>query len=162
MTQRTTTRRGVSLIEVLVAITIGSVVMAAVATGTATLLRVNQRVQSRANAGPQVEQLARRLRADLRDADQATWDADSGRIELTLADGAAISYTNDGDRCLREQDGRVEPYRLPAAAELHCDVDSAAAPDYFEVTVQIDPARGLPVGACLGGAHRLLLEGGSP
>lgn len=155
-------RRGVTLVEMLVVIAIGTVVMSAVVSGSATLLSVDRRVQNRADETAQLDQLVGRLRADLHGAEQARFDSEADELLLTRADGDEVGYAFEPGGCVRRSATGALPLRLPPNLRVRCETDTAAAPDVLELALEIDDHRTLPIAARLGADRRLLTPGASP
>ncbi|TWT74509.1 hypothetical protein Pla123a_33320 [Posidoniimonas polymericola] len=155
-------RRGISLVEMLVVIAIGSVVMGAVVSGAATLLSVNGRVKNRADAAEQVDLLVRRLRADLHAADQAQFDDEATELVLTSPQEEEVRYRFEPGGGVRESSEGALPFRLPAGATVACDAGQTSAPAVYQLSITLDATHSLPIAARLGSARRLLAPGGSP
>jgi hypothetical protein len=83
-------RKGRNLLEVVVIISLLSVVMGLSVTGLGTLFRVRQLVQRDSEQGAAISRLATRLRSDAHEAVSA--NAKDG-FQLALADGREIHYS---------------------------------------------------------------------
>lgn len=156
------TRRGVSLVETLVVIAIGTVVMSAVATGSKTLLSVDRRVQQRADAAAQVDRLIEQLRADLRAAERVAFQDSRPKLTLSTRSEGTITYELDSEGCVRRRGDDVVRFRLPPGVGFRGEGVMAAAPSIYQVTLQLDESRELPIAAQLGAVRRPPIAGGTP
>jgi type II secretory pathway pseudopilin PulG len=118
--QRTINRPGKSLIEVMVVITVVSVVLAACTTTLAALLHVERQFRRDAEQTVALSRLAARIRSD---AHQATGLQAGDACMLSMPGGAAIHYAADGRAIIREvrRGMNVEhrdAFRLPGDARI--------------------------------------------
>lgn len=113
-------RRGASLVEVLVIISVSSVVMGGVTTGIAALLKCDRRVIQADEARHDLAALADRLRGDLHAAEHAEWDAGARRLTLAAAQGASVEYALASNRLTRSSGDRVSAWRIPPGLKIEC------------------------------------------
>ncbi len=125
-------RRGVSLIEMLVAIEFGAVVLSLAVGLLYTLFQVQGGSRQRLAAGQTVDRLAEQFRRDVRAAANVTPAQGDAKAALTLAVASdrSIEYRLKDNVVLRtEQAGqrvsRREEYRLPPGGEVRWET----APD---------------------------------
>ena len=96
-------RRGMTLMEAIVYISVGSVVFATAVLSVALLLRVFTSVRSYADYAPARSRLAEQFRADVRAARQwsSTADGSAAQWRFVLADDVEISYRVEQRSMLR-------------------------------------------------------------
>lgn len=95
-------RLGLSLIEIMVVITLTSMLVGLVATYMATLLRLGNSTREQSVHRMQVERLTDSIRHDLRRAIGVTQSSDKV-LEVQLPDGVAWRYVLENGRCTRSQ-----------------------------------------------------------
>jgi prepilin-type N-terminal cleavage/methylation domain-containing protein len=95
----TSRRRGFTLIEVLVMITLIGVALTAAVTTLVALLRIERQVRSDQTQHQSLISLASRWRADAHAAVAASTSDD---CEMTLSDGRTIRYSFEAPRIVRE------------------------------------------------------------
>jgi len=95
----TARRRGKTLIELVVVVSLTSIVLSLAATTLVALYRIERQTRATSSQGQTLCSLASRLRQDAHAAQQATV---AGGCELALADGRRIRYVAGPQGILRE------------------------------------------------------------
>lgn len=148
-------RRGKSLVELMVVISILSIVTGMSATILATLYRLHRRYARDMEQAVTLDRLATRLRADAHDAVVAAVDED---CTLGLADGRSIQYAFTAPRIIRQvkRDASVlhhDTFLMPRDAIVQFEKEGT--PDRTLVRLLVRPgefklpARELPRGATI-------------
>src|SRR4051812_24959462 len=119
-------RRGKSLIEALVIISMMSIILGLSATSLASLFRLRYVMVRDAEQAASLDRLAMRLRLDAHDAVSAAADND---CVLNFADGRSIRYSSAAPRIVREvrRDDEVvhrDTFSLPRHTVVHFQRES--------------------------------------
>lgn len=148
-------RRGVSLIETLVVMTLGTVVMSGLVVGMTALLRVDARIAKTPDEG-RLPVLAATLREDLHVSQHAIWDPQTNVLRLSAAGSQSIEYRFADRRATRTAGDAQTSYALTPDAKVACEPAEANSPAVVEVTIA-QPGSKSPVSvvAGLGRAGRL-------
>jgi len=155
-------RCGKSLLELVVVISIMSIVLGMSATSLATLFRVNAQLSRDAQQAQALDRLAARLRSDAHQAASASLDEG---CTLTLADGSAVRYAFVAPKIIREvrRDGAIahhDTFALPKNATARFESGGDANPRLIRLSVHPGelrmPARDLPRGTTIEVAVGLL------
>ncbi|MCA9240221.1 MAG: prepilin-type N-terminal cleavage/methylation domain-containing protein [Planctomycetales bacterium] len=136
-------RSGMSLVETLVVMTLGTVVMSGLVVGMTALLRVDARLAKT----PHEQRLTRfteSMRADLHAAQRAEWDSDDGVLTLTSGKAGEVVYRFTGDRATRTAGDASQAFRLPPDARVACEPPDAQSPALVELSIA-DASSPVPV-----------------
>jgi prepilin-type N-terminal cleavage/methylation domain-containing protein len=159
-------RRGISLIELMAVLTIGSVLMGIAVSLLLVLLRVEQTSRAHVEQSTAVYTLADQFRRDVRAAGRAAADPaeKNHAIALFLTAGHEVHYSDRGGEVERIETGdgktiRRESYALPAEWSATVDVVSWARPALAWMTLAPKDAalrtvRELRIEAAIGEDHR--------
>jgi prepilin-type N-terminal cleavage/methylation domain-containing protein len=148
-------RQGKSLIELIVVISVMSIVIGMSATSLATLYRLHQRYASDAEQALAIDRLADRLRADAHEAVSAMNDGD---ILLKLTDGRSIRYSFERPRIIRQvkRDDAVwhrDTFAMPRGAIVEFEKEEADTGALIRLLIRPGelkmPARELPRSATI-------------
>ena len=130
-------RRGYNLVEMIVAISITSV-LAGVSLGLiGALIRADHSGRRHLEETQSLARLARQFRADVAQAQAAKLADEARRLELRLSDGAVVEYTAEPGRVLRDErlgderlgdERRREQFVAPEATQLNFAVDQDRQP----------------------------------
>ena len=125
-------RRGYNLVEMIVAISISSV-LASVSLGLiGALIRADHSGRLHLEETQSLARLARQFRADVAQAKAAKLLDDARRLELRLPDGAVVEYAAEPGRVLREErlgdERRREQFVAPETTQLIFAVDQDRQP----------------------------------
>ena len=125
-------RRGYNLVEMLVAISISSVLASASLGLIGALVRADHSGRRHLEETQSLARLARQFRADVAQAVEAKLADDSRRLELRVSGGASVEYAAEPGRVLREErlgeERRREQFALPEATQLRFAVDQDRQP----------------------------------
>lgn len=123
-TQRNRSRRGFTLIETLVLISVSSVLTGIVVTGMASLFRYNRTTNAHAVTQIQLRQLATTLRADVHQANAARWDDASNTLRLEMDTSHTVEYRVSETRWVRIEtlrDAKAVTTAFGIDDSFHCD-----------------------------------------
>jgi type II secretory pathway pseudopilin PulG len=145
----TTCRRGATLIEVMVMITVISVVMTGAATTLVALLRLERQARSDQSELQTLANLAARWRTDVHAAIAASADDD---CELTVTDGRTIRYSFAESRIAREvRLGETIVHRdafvLPSRAQVEFTMADSHAGRLLRLSIAPATVSASPIGA---------------
>lgn len=128
-------RRGLTLIEVAVVISVGALLTGIAITTLAAMLHADRELSSRAARRPQLTAIAAEMRRDIAQAEDVAWNEDKELLELSLPNNAKLRYRQLPDRWERRafNDDRVSDSggkltrALPTPRRLACRVEPAEA-----------------------------------
>ena len=141
---------GKSLIEMLVMISILSIVLGLSATSLATLFRLRHTITRDTEQARSIERLAMRLRTDAHEAVSASIAED---CNLTLPDGRTIRYSFTAPRIVREvHDGEKtvhhDSFSLPRHTKVTFEVEQPGTGSLLRIVIEPEktqlPPRELP------------------
>lgn len=117
------TRRGFSLLEMLVVIAVSGTILWAAGTLTVSLLNLRAARRVEHDVHRSLLMLQQQWRTDVRAATQGVIEGDGTRLSLRNPAGTVISYRLDGSTLLRmvDDDGQLagrDEYRLPEGSRL--------------------------------------------
>jgi Tfp pilus assembly protein FimT len=148
-------RQGKSLVELLVVVSVLSIVIGMSATSLATLYRLHRRYARDVEQALAIDRLAARLRADAHEAARATVDGD---FVLNLADGRSIRYSFEPPRIIRQvkRDDSLlhrDTFAMPRDAVVAFENEEVAAGMLIRLSIRPGelkmPARELPRSATI-------------
>jgi len=130
-------RRGKSLIEVLVMMSLFAAALAASTTTLAALFRIERLIRRDIEQAAVLDRLSQRLRAD---AHAAVSCSAAGRCELTLADGREIRYAFASPVVTREVHGggklvHRDGFYLPLGATVRFETEPEASGTLIRLSV---------------------------
>jgi type II secretory pathway pseudopilin PulG len=133
-----------TLLEVVVVISILTLVMSLSVTSLATLFRIHRQFRQDNDQAAEMDRLATRLRLDAHEAVSATLDDD---CVLTLVDGRTVHYAYDMPRLTRDvrtgsQTLHHDRFRLPKAASVTFERDKNVSGTLIRVSIR--PGEVLP------------------
>ena len=144
-------RRGHSLVELVVVISVGSVIGTTAIMLLGTLLAADRGGRRHLQESASLSRLARQFRVDVAAADDASIDIpsatkddsseqSSGRLTLHCASGETITYVGEPGRALRKSQGessanRHESYALPEPLALTFEIDSMSSQRILTMTL---------------------------
>jgi prepilin-type N-terminal cleavage/methylation domain-containing protein len=158
-------RRAFTLIEMIVAISVGSVLMGIAVSLLIVLLGAEQSGRTHAERSESLQRLADQFRRDVHAAAGKTAaDVDRHGCRLRLADGGNVRYVIGTHVISREEQAgsktvRRESYRLPNDSTAAIAVDGATTPCTARLTIMPDDvsmrsAHEIHIDAVLGRDHR--------
>ena len=121
--RRTMGRRGLSLVEMMVVITLSSMLVGIVVTFAVSLMQSDRRMRSATVASDQLAVLAATLRSDMRLARDVTLRDNAKQLVVTFPERRRAEYTCDSEGCQRklldadESPSRSDLFRVEAAVE---------------------------------------------
>jgi len=126
-------RHAISLVEMVAAMAVGSVIMGVAVTMLYTLLRMDRVARERIERSAVLCRLSEQFREDVRSATEAIEDDAAASWKFILAAEHAVTYTAESGRVARvetvgEGPPRREWYRLPPGAVVTIQIPSPPAP----------------------------------
>ncbi|MEM6331024.1 MAG: hypothetical protein AAF790_12335 [Planctomycetota bacterium] len=138
--------RGASLVEVVLVLTVSSVILAIAVTGLASLLRLDQTLSGAEQGGSEATLLIATLRRDCHEGARVEFDAASGSIVVQDASGQQIRYTRadaagtgSWQRSIAGPAGPRTRFRLPVGAKLELAQPTTGVGDLAELTLTAAP-----------------------
>jgi prepilin-type N-terminal cleavage/methylation domain-containing protein len=159
-------RRAFTLIEMITAMSVGTVLMGVAVSVLIVLLGAEQSGRTHFQRSESLRRLADQFRRDVHAAvgETAAGPEDRPGRRFSLADNASVQYAIDADRVSREQRigakvVRRESYTLPKGSTATIAVDRTTSPWMLSLTIMpkepaMRPGREVRIDALLGRDHR--------
>lgn len=142
-------RRGVSLIETVIVVSLSAILTGLAIAGMTALYGYNRATNAKSHRQAAIQQMRASLREDIHRAIRAAWDADGDTLELLLSDGSSTELQLQAGRWVRtERSGEVRAvatsFGVSSRYGCECDQSQVAAGDVLRLHFVTKSADALP------------------